>query len=223
MNRSKIISHGKLYQRCQRGTALIEFALVLPFLLILLIGVIEITRMMLIYQKIDNATSNIADVITRMNYEQVPCSGPFGLKTLLTDTLPEMIRPYDFAGNGGALIVSAVEARYPNPNDASDDEPLEQRIAWQWNTSGYASRIGHAKGNAGGSEWPVVFSAAPNKGGMFNGDRIIVVEVYYTYRTLIPAANAFLDLEDTALVYKNAFYRARFGNMASLGRDCPKS
>lgn len=206
--------------RCQRGVALVEFALVLPFLLIMLIGVIEITRMMLFYQKIDNATSNAADVITRMNFEDVPCSGPLGLRTIHEDTLPRMVAPYDYKGNGGALIVSAIEAEYPNPNDASDDEPLRQRIAWQWNSGGYASRLGVSGAKPAPAEWPAVFSAAPNEGGMFNGDRIIAVEVYYIYRPLLPGLNGILDLEAVTEVYKKAFYRARFGNMTGLGNDC---
>lgn len=219
-NKKRMTLKGRM-AHCQQGVALIEFALTLPFLLLLLVGAIEITRMMLFYQKIDNATSNVADVITRMNFEEVPCTGPLGLFTIYDSTLPKMVSPYDFKGNGGGMIVSAVEAKYPDPNDASDDEPLRQRITWQWNSGGYASKLGVAGAGPNKAEWPAVFNAAPNEGGMFNGDRIIAVEVYYNYSPLLPGLSGILDLENVTEVYKKAFYRARFGNMAGLGEGCP--
>lgn len=214
----KHIKHHSLQQMlCNKGAAMLEFAFVLPFLLIMLLGGIEISRMVLFSQKIENATSNIADMITRIDSDEVTCAQ---LTSLRDDLLVQMMRPHDFIANGGGIIVSAVEASYPNPDNQDNNKPLKQVVTWQWQSAAEASKIGVPNGLAQGPEWPVVFRQAPNDGGMFNRDRIIAVETFYTYETLVPAVNYFLNIEEVTAVYKRAFYRARFGNMSSFDNKC---
>lgn len=209
------------YTTSQRGAALLEFALTMPVLLVMLLGGIEVTRMMLFHQKMDNATSAIGDVITRLDYEAVPCGGGSGLRNMRQNMLVEMMRPYDFEDNDGAMIVSAVEASYRDPNNADDDTPTRQRVLWQWNPDSETSRIGMPNADATGSAWPAVFARSPNNGGMFDGDRVIIVETFYTYETIVPGVGTLLNIPQVMDVYKNAFYRARFGNMNELHSDCP--
>jgi Flp pilus assembly protein TadG len=49
------------------GIAAVEFALVLPLLLALIFGVVEVTRYIITNQKVDNASSSIANVISDLN------------------------------------------------------------------------------------------------------------------------------------------------------------
>lgn len=200
--------------KSQQGVALIEFALILPILMLLLLVGIEVTRIVLFNQKIENATSNIADMITRLDMEVVPCSS---LQNYYDGLLVQMMQPYDFKGNGGGMIVSAIEAEHPDPNVMNNNIPMRQTVEWQWTAGGYASAINAEGGAANGGAWPPVFRASPNDGGMFDGDRIIAVELFYNYRPLIPGTQYFFDISPLTEVYKKAFYRARFGNMGRLG------
>lgn len=214
---SRRLRHIARMMGCERGLAAVEFALILPIMLLMLLTGIEVCRLVLFNQKMENATAVIADAITRLDFEVVPCTGPVSLQSFRSGLLVEMMRPYDFNANGGGLIVSAIEAEYPNPNSQNNNQPMRQRIIWQWQSGGNASRIGGEGGTPGGAAWPPVFRTSPNDGGMFDGDRIISVETFYTYRPLIPATQNFFNIDAVTEVYKKAFYRARFGNMGRLG------
>jgi hypothetical protein len=199
--------------RDNQGLAMLEFALVLPILLIMVLGGIEICRMVLFNQKIDNATSGVADAITRLDYDDVPCSE----LDYHYNLLDRMVQPFDLEGS---MVVSAIEASYPNENNQDNSRPLRQIVTWQWTSGGDASRIGTEGGRAQGAEWPLVFRRSPNDGGMYSRDRIIAVEVFSTYRTIIPGIEHFLNIDAVTQVYKKAFYRARFGNMSDLEGGC---
>lgn len=216
----KLTGFAKGTARNEQGVAMVEFALILPILMILLVGGIEITRLVLFNQKIDNATSRIADAITRLDKEVVECKGTQGLLFYRNDLMVQMMKPYDFNGNGGGLIVSAIEAEYKNQNKQDDNSQTQQKVKWQWVSGESASRIGSKNSVANGAEWPLVFRRSPNDGGMFDGDRIIAVEVFYTYKTIIPGIEFFLGMDAVTQVYKKAFYRARFGNMGRLAPNC---
>ncbi|MCH2548321.1 MAG: pilus assembly protein [Alphaproteobacteria bacterium] len=216
----KLLHQANALKSNQNGVAYLEFALILPLLLTLLVGSIEVTRLVLFNQKMENATANIADVVTRLDSETVTCSGPRGLKDVRENLLVEMMRPYDFNENGGSMIVSAIEAHYVNPNQPNDNETLRQTVAWQWQSGGNASRIGAEGSPASGAEWPLVFRRSPNDGGMYNNDRVIAVETFYDYKPIFPGVENFLDIDAVTQVYKKAFYRARFGKMSQLADDC---
>lgn len=207
----------RAYKSNTQGVALLEFALILPLLILLVFGGAEITRLVLFHQKLDNATSGVANVITQLDEETVPCED---LQWARNTLLVESMRPFNF-NNGGALIVSAVEASYVNANNPSrDDEPLRQRVIWQWRPDAAASLVGAQGGLANGSGWPSVFRRAPNNGGMANGERVIVVESFYSYRPLLPFIAELFDLETVNNVYKVSFFRSRFGKMGSKQSGC---
>lgn len=201
---------------CSRGVALLEFALLLPVLLLLVFGGIEITRLVLFHQKIDNATSGVANVITQLDEEEVPCNR---LRWLRDTLMMESMRPFDF-NNGGSMVVSAVEASYPNPASPNDDQTLRQRVIWQWQADASASLIGQQGADAAGSGWPLSFRRAPNDGGMRNGERVIVVETFYSYTPLLPFLKGLFDLDIENSVYKAAFFRSRFGKMGEKQAGC---
>lgn len=206
--------------RNQDGVSLLEFGLILPVLMIILIGGLEITRLILFHQKIDNATSRVADLITQMDMENVPCSGVGSLQWMRDHMMTAAMSPYSW-DEDGQLIVSAVEAEYSDPNNPDNSIPTEQRVKWQWTSAGgNASHIGNEGGLANGSAWPGIFRVSPNAGGMFDGDRIIAVEVFYVYSPLIPGMEFLIPSGEHMDMYKNAFFRARFGNLNNLGDGC---
>lgn len=199
---------------------MLEFGLTLPVLMIILIGGLEITRLILFHQKIDNATSQVADLITQMDVENVPCSGVGGLQWMRDHMMTAAMSPYSW-DEDGQLVVSAVEAEYADPNNQDNSIATEQRVKWQWSSGGgNASEIGMSGGMANGTAWPAIFRAPPDVGGMFDGDRIIAVEVFYVYSPLIPGVEFLMPSGEKMDMYKNAFFRARFGNLNNLGNGC---
>lgn len=199
-----------------------EFGLMIPIMVLLLVGGIEITRVILFHQKIDNATFRVGDLITQLNLDSVPCTGTGGLEWNRNTMLVEAMRPYDF-DTTGVLIVSAVEAEYPDPATPDDDAPLRQEVVWQWiSDATETSRIGTEGALVSAPPaWPAVFGLSPNAGGMYDGDRVIAVEVFYRYEPLFPGFELLVPMTDVMDVYKTAFYRARFANLRQLGADCP--
>lgn len=205
--------------RNQDGVSMLEFGLTLPVLMIILVGGLEITRLILFHQKIDNATSRVADLITQMDVENIPCTGVGGLQWMRDSMMTAAMSPYSW-DEDGQLIVSAVEAEYADPNNPDNSIPTEQRVKWQWASGSNVSNIGSEGGLANGSAWPGIFRVSPDAGGMFDGDRVIAVEVFYVYSPLIPGVEFLMPVDEVMDVYKNAFFRARFGNLNNLGAGC---
>lgn len=202
-------------RRSEAGVALLEFALILPVLLLLLVGSIELARFFLANQKLDNATSTIADLITRTNSDAMPCgSGNGELGWYRTVVLPGIMAPYTFASSGH-MVVSSIEAHYSDPSHPDDAVPMEQKVVWQWKDGG-ASKFGAENAVVSG-EWPAAFRASPDANGLRDGDRVIAVETFYQYDPLIPGIDILNAGGQPIEMYKAAFYRARFSNLSSKG------
>lgn len=216
MRCSPFVEFFRRFGRASAGVALIEFALILPVLLLMVFGGVEITRLVLFHQKIDNATSGVANVITQLDLEEVPCSE---LQWVRNTLMVEAMRPFDF-NEGGSMVISAVEARHANENNPNNNIPLQQRVTWQWQPDASASLIGSAGASANGSGWPAPFRRAPNNGGMFHGERVIAVETFYSYAPVLPFLTTLFDLNVENSVYKVAFFRSRFGKMGSKQAGC---
>lgn len=202
--------------RNRSGVALMEFALILPILLLMVFGGVEITRLVLFHQKIDNATSGVANVITQLDFDAVPCSE---LQWARNTLMVEAMRPFDF-NDGGSIVISAIEARHANENNPNNNITLQQRVVWQWSPDTAASLIGSAGAAANGSGWPLAFRRAPNAGGMFHNERVIAVETFYSYTPVIPFLKDLFNLDVENSVYKVAFFRSRFGKMGSMESGC---
>lgn len=208
--------HLRTFRRCEQGLALLEFALVLPILLLLVFGGIEITRLILFHQKLDNATSGVANVLTQLDLDEVPCAELQWQRDVL---MAESMQPFDFS-DGGSMVVSAIEASHPDPKNPDNSKSLRQTVIWQWKPGTSASLIGAQGGNATGSGWPESFRRAPNDGGMYAGERVIAVEAFYTYRSIVPFIPDLLGLNAENSVYKVAFFRSRFGKMGRKQGNC---
>ena len=60
-------SYVKIFAKCERGVAFIEMALSIPLLFILFFCTIEVSRLLMILQKLEKTTSAIADVVGQAN------------------------------------------------------------------------------------------------------------------------------------------------------------
>ena len=97
----------------QSGSIAIEFALMIPILMTILLGSIEVARYALIHQKIHRVSSYVANAVTQMEpVTQEALADTFLAASILAD-------PFDF-NNNGRIFVTAVS-----------DNNGNARIVWQ--------------------------------------------------------------------------------------------
>lgn len=177
-------------RRNNRGVAAIEFALMLPLLITLMIGCLEVTFKIWATQKAEKLSVTLADVIAQS--QEVTTAD---LNSLVS-AVDKIMEPFPF-GADGAVIISSVYL--PSP---PDDEPLGDPIVnWQrkFPASGglnVESKIGNQGDDA----------ALPGDFTMYEKENCIVAEVFYKYTPIMPGL-----LFDEAVTYRRSFFKPRLG------------
>src|SRR5690606_24002629 len=85
-------------RRDRRGSALVEFALTLPVLILLGIGGLDFVTYLLLQQKLQNAAFSFADLAARDKTLSVA-----QLDNIFM-SVQHVTRPFDFAANGRAAV-----------------------------------------------------------------------------------------------------------------------
>ncbi len=181
--------------KCSRGVAYLEFAIILPFILALLMGSIEVSRYIIVSQKVEKTSITLSDVISQG-------------KTISTSNLDNMIYassqvmlPYTMAGNG-YVIVSSVKQNgaYSAINPAVVD--------WQYKSTGtngswvQASKVGTVGATA----------ALPSGMTLNDKDNVIVTELFYNFTPLF-LSNGVIS---SAAIYKVSVFKPRLGDLSTL-------
>lgn len=180
---SRPVKVKRYFWQAQSGIAVVEFALILPVLMLLFYGTIEVTRYILIVQKVEKLAHSIADVTSQ---EQTASA------TVLNQALAatsDIMSPYTMTTNGTVFISSLYRAQ----------GAAEATVNWRYQGGGSlpaTSQIGPLGG------LPVV------PGGFTFDERenVIAAEVFYRFSPLISA-----QFFGTVTVYRAAFYKPRFG------------
>ena len=186
----------RLLSRCkdQTGAVLVEFALVMPVLLLFFIGGVDLTRFILLNQKLEKATAAVADIVSQASSIQTS-----NLNDLMTG-VDDMMQPYRFTTNARVIITSVVRTA------AAPALPV---VRWQYcggGTMSATSRIGSVNGNA---TIPAGITLAIN-------DDIIVAETFYTHTPIFGS----WVVRNTS-VYKVSYYKPRLGALSSYVSSCP--
>ncbi|WP_395018946.1 TadE/TadG family type IV pilus assembly protein [Dongia sp.] len=149
---------GEKFLKDERGVTAIEFALVLPVVLLILLGCFEVPRYVLIVQKISRTSSGVADLVAQADE---PLQ-----KNQLTDIFNAgkvMMQPYDIVTNG-KIYVSSIN----NPSGAG------VALTWQRNNGG----TGPASKITTGASIPAALAPASN-------EEVLAAEVYFTYQPVL--------------------------------------
>lgn len=98
------------FVRSDHGVALIEFAIVFPFFFLLLFGGIEVTRLILIQQKLEKAGYVLADVVTQYNPATLTAAaGEVSVAEITNNVFPQLNRimsPYADSTRQAAIMTS---------------------------------------------------------------------------------------------------------------------
>jgi len=98
----KLFSSKNNSNRSIRGQAIVEFAIALPILLFILVGILEVGRMILIYSAVTNASRNAVRYGSVVGFED---SGQYH-KYLYCDGIKEMAINSAFLMNSSDLTIS---------------------------------------------------------------------------------------------------------------------
>lgn len=187
------------FLRDTQAIALIEFVLVLPFLLLLLYGGIELTRFMIVAQRVDKSAYSLGDLINQYPKATLERkSGEISEAALRTDVFPQFNRlmsPFNARTNGSFIVTSVMK------------EGGLLHIKWQISGDGAyqdgqtVSVVNQALPTPG-SVNPAVKDATPTFSGetlaeanaMGEGENMIVTEVFFRYRPLLATVLSRLPL-----------------------------
>ena len=172
--------------KSKSGSAVVELALAFPVLLLLGFGGFEMTRYILIQQKISKTVSSMSDLVARS-----PTIASTDL-TAMYYAVPHLMEPYDNT-SGTIVIISSVINYGSGPV-----------VAWQSSgggTKNAASKIGVQGGVA---TLPTGFTLATN-------ENTIISEMYYDYMPVVAP-----KIMAGGTVYKVKFNMPRLGALDVL-------
>ncbi|MCE2927441.1 MAG: pilus assembly protein [Rickettsiales bacterium] len=184
----------RLYQhlcnlrRREDGIAYVEFATSLPFLLALFMGSVEMTRFIIVSQKVEKSAVTISDVVSQ--------SETIGVTQLnqLISAVGQVMQPYSF-GNNGYVIISSVTKTGTNP----------PRVNWQYTGGGSWTQSSQV-GSTG------LTATLPNGLTLNDRDTVIIAEVYYNFQPMLVS-----DVLTSKQLYRVAVFKPRLGDLQTLG------
>ncbi len=174
-------------RRDRRGVVSIEFALVLPVLVVAFLGVTEIGRYLLLEMKIQTSAAKIGDLMTR---DRDPSTASL---TDAFNAVPTMLHPFPAGGNSRTIVSAVIK-------EAADKPP---EVAWQLDGGGSlaaASKVGTTGGDAD----------VPADLVTVGGTAVIVAEMVYDYDPWL------LGIIGDRRLRHRAYFRPRLSGMRNL-------
>lgn len=186
------------------GVAYLEFALALPFLLLLFAGSVDLTRMVLLHQKVDKAVFTVGDLATQLQAQTGVCAtiGQWE-ETVVRD----MLQPFQYDRSNYKFIVSSVIGRHPNDNP---NGPVRDRIEWRFNpqNGGYSVIGPYSAPYAQQANLPSQIR------GLRTDERVIVTEMRYRFTPLIPQLSNLVPHD----FQKASYFRSRVSTPGALSK-----
>ncbi len=186
------------FSRDNAGVALLEFAFMLPILLIVFVGTTEFARLAIIHIKLDKAATAMADFLTQS--EKV-CRRDLDA---FATAIPQIVKPFGFTGT---VIFSSIEFATASPPPPCTGT-TGACITWQYKPlGGDVSKIGDSGKDA---LLPGGYSVSP-------GHNLIVAEVYMDYSPMLgAAAGRIITAIQAQKLYKVAVYKPRQFTLTDL-------
>ena len=174
-----LMRRGRALKRDESGVSLIEFALIMPIMLMAALTGLEYTNYVLARQKIERVTTSTADLFAR--YQIPPNEAQVND---LFEGVDDISKPFDVSRHG-RVIVSGVIGTY----DSTSGE-TENKIAWQRCYGDLTGRTSNFGVQWSGSD----FAAGPEidlpNGIMLEQSQMaVLVEVFYFYGTTLTGVN----------------------------------
>lgn len=172
---------------CRAGSVAMEFALVLPVLILLMLASVELARFVFLHQKMDRVATTISDLVARaetINESQ--------LADIFT-AAGEVSTPFDLA-NRGVVIVSSV----------TNLDGEGAKIAWQRAGAGSYSAASELGAEGEIPNLPAEFEVR-------DGESAIISEVYFDFAPFLSEL-----IVAPQLIYRTAHQRPRLGTLEEI-------
>jgi Flp pilus assembly pilin Flp len=91
-------------RRDQRGVSALEFALMLPLLVLFIVGTIDVSRLILLTQKLQSAAFTLADLTARIDPRETNSIGN------VFRAVDQVVKPFAFRSEGRTIITSVQSA-----------------------------------------------------------------------------------------------------------------
>ncbi|CAA7615354.1 TadE/TadG family type IV pilus assembly protein [Magnetospirillum sp. UT-4] len=169
------------------GTALVEFAIVLPVLVILLLAGLQFASLILLTQKVQRLAATLGDLVAQaetLSQAQLDALFAAGRHVLL---------PFDHQSDG-RTIVTAVGRSGGGP----------ALVLWQHGDSGALAATSGIGSPGGAAVLPTGFELRAD-------ETVIVSEVFHAFRSDLASA-----IPVPPVVYEQGFYRPRLGSLTRL-------
>lgn len=176
------------FRRDIRGSLFIEAGIVIPVLVIMTLGGVEIARYALLQQKLDRLAMTTSDMVSQSETISIP-----ELDAILTAS-SSIMKPFAF-GSDGVVIISSVSAT----------GALPPKVDWQRSgggtMTGMVSQLGVANQNA---TLPAGFLVKSTENAIF-------AETYYQFTPMFLSS-----LISPGLIYHRAVFRPRQSPLTTL-------
>lgn len=174
------------FRHSEAGVAYIEFALTIGILLIMFFGAIEISRYILIVQKVEKTVDTLTDVLTQALPGELQNST---ISSYLNAT-QDLMNPYTFGANGTVILT-----------DVSTPLGAATPITVQWQVCGGGTL--HATSTVGA---PGGTATLPAGFTMNAGEEVVIGEIYYNFTPILKQS-----VVSPAQVYRIAVFKPRYG------------
>jgi Flp pilus assembly protein TadG len=198
--------------RSDRGSVAIEFVVIVPLMLLVLLGFTELYMYMRAVSIVEHTAFTLADSVGQMqsviNDNSTSNSTNLGS---LWNAAAVLAAPNNLQAKGGVIITSICETTTscksattgsPIPNPLPSMAAGTAQIYWQksapWTQSSMASRV--TAGNVVPQTWP-----------FRNFDSAVVVEVFLLYTPFSMTAPFWTSAPGTQLIYERVYVRPRSG------------
>jgi len=172
--------------RIDKGVAALEFTILLPFMLITLIGLFDVSELIFCNNKMNRTAQEISNIVTRGPVTEAQLDSMLQASVLIA-------QPFNFTQNGN-VIVTAVGV--PDTQAGAKTQVL-------WRDS--------YPGGTGGSQ--ISASSIPSGITLSAGQAVIFTEVFYTFTPLLPG---YVLSTTPQSIYAAAAAVPRQGDMTTL-------
>lgn len=180
------------FRKNEEGLAYLEFAITMPFLLAMLMGAVEVTRYILITQKVEKVAVTISDVVS-----QGSTISTTDLNNIIT-AAAQVMQPYTFNTNAYVIISSVKQTGAYSVSNPP-------KVNWQYKGGG-----SWAQNSQVGT--PGTAATLPNSMTLYDKDNIIVTEVFYNFQPILITNGV---IGNTSL-YKVGVFKPRLGDLSTL-------
>ena len=198
---------GRSLARSDRGAVALEFVLVMPLMLLLMLGFTEMYLYMRTVSIVEHTAFTLADSIGQMPeaIDSSATTSTYDLGTLWS-AATVLAAPVNLKAQGG-VIISSVCDQVTTPCGVS--APVAQSMASgtpkvYWQRSAPWTQTNMVSQETPGNVLPTTFPFR-------NGDSVVVVEVFYTFTPFAMTSAFWANAPGTQTIYERVYVRPRSG------------